>query len=182
MTDARILYLRRAAAAALAVTIGLACAAGCGENNGPSDYDKMVASKKGAADALTQAGAKTQKKQYPVGEAWVVDLRGLTITDDLLRRVKDLGNVAELDLSRSTVTDQQLSLIKELGLQVLLNRLDLSQTAVTDAGLDRLDGFIFLATVDLTGTRVTRAAADRLKQRVANDPKSRIKTINVKMG
>jgi hypothetical protein len=165
-----------------ATAVALVAALGCGEANGPSDYDKMVASHKGAADALTQAGAKVQKKQYPVGEAWVVDLRGLTITDDLLRRVKDLGNVAELDLSRSTVTDDQLGLIKELGLYVLLTRLDLSHTAVTDAGLDRLDGFIFLANLDLTGTKVSRAAADRLKQRVASDQKSRIKTVNVKMG
>ena len=182
MTDARILPARRAAAAALAGAIALAGAAGCGGDTGPSDYDKMMAGRKGASDVLTQAGAKVQQKQYPVGLAWVVDLRGLNVTDDLLRRVKDLGNVAELDLGRSTVTDGQLGLIKELGLQVLLTRLDLSQTGVTDAGLDRLDGFIFLANLDLTGTKVTRAAADRLKQRVANDPKSRIKTVNVKMG
>jgi hypothetical protein len=182
MTDARILPARRAATAALVVAIALASAAGCGESNGPSDYDKMVASRKGAADSLAQSGAKVQKKQYPVGEAWVADLRGLTVTDDLLRQLKELGPVAELDLSRSTVTDDQLGLIKDLGLHVLLVRFDLSQTAVTDAGLDRLDGFIFLANLDLTGTKVTRAAADRLKQRVASDPKSRIKAVNVKMG
>lgn len=182
MTDALVPPARRAAAAALAVAIALTCAAGCGENNGPSDYDKMVAGRKGAADVLAQAGAKVQQKQYPVGQAWVVDLRGLTVTDDLIRRLKELGPVAELDLSRSTVTDDQLGLIKELGLHVLLTRLDLNHTAVTDAGLDRLDGFIFLANLDLTGSKVTRAAADRLKHRVATDPKSRIKTVNVKMG
>ena len=177
MTDARILPALRGAAAAVAVAVAL----GCGGDTGPSDYDKMVASKQGAADALAQAGAKTEKRQYALGEAWVVDLRGLTVTDDLLRRVKDVGNVAELDLSRSTVTDDQLGLIKELGLHVLLTRLDLSSTGVTDAGLDRLDGFVFLSQLDLTGTRVTRAAADRLKQRIANDPKARLKNVTIKM-
>jgi hypothetical protein len=176
MTEERTLPALRAAAALV-----VAAALGCGGDTGPSDYDKMVASKQGAADALAQAGAKVEQKQYAVGTGWVVDLRGLTVTDEVLRRVKDLGSIAELNLSRSTVTDDQLGLVKELGLHVLLNRLDLSHTGVTDAGLDRLDGFIFLANLDLTGTKVTRAAADRLKQRVAADPKSRLKNVSIKM-
>jgi hypothetical protein len=166
--------------AALAAAVVLLCGPGCGDSGGPSDYDKMMAGRKGAADSLAQAGAKVQEKQYPVGKGWAVDLRGLTVTEDLLKQVKQLGIISEMDLGRSTVNDALLGKMKELELLTLLARLDLSHTAVTDAGLDRLDGFIFLSHLDLTGTGVTPAAVDRFKQRRLNDPKARVKTTTVK--
>src|SRR5262249_34669211 len=74
--------------------------AGCSKQGGPSDYEKMMQAKQGATDSLASSGAKVQEKQYPLGKAWVVDLRGLTITENLLKEVKKLGNIAELDLGK----------------------------------------------------------------------------------
>ena len=169
---------------ALAAAVGFAAlliAMGCGSKGGPSDYEKMVQAKQGASDALAAAGGKVQEKQYPVGRAFVVELRGATITDDLLRQVKELGNIAELNLSQSTLTDDHLRTMHELGLHVLLNKLDLSHTAVTDAGLEQLDGNIFLAELNLTGTKVTRGAVERFKQKRLTDARVRVKEIRVIM-
>ncbi|HJZ56691.1 MAG TPA: hypothetical protein VKE74_17120 [Gemmataceae bacterium] len=168
--------------AALVGAVGFAIlllAAGCGSKGGPSDYEKMVQAKQGASDALAAAGAKVQEKQYPVGRGYVVELRGATITDDLLRHVKELGNIAELNLSQSTLTDDHLRTMHELGLHVLLNKLDLSHTAVTDAGLDHLDGNLFLVELNLTGTKVTRAAVERFKQKRQADARVRVKDTRV---
>jgi hypothetical protein len=168
---------RRAAAAAV---VGALALSGCGKGDGPSDYEKMMQAKQGAADSLATSGAKVTEKQYPVGKGWVVDLRGVTVSDDLLRQVKQLGNVAELNLAKTNVTDDQMRLIHELDMQVLLTKLDLSHTAVTDAGLDQLDGNIFLTDLNLTGAKVSAEAVARFKQRRQADPKVRVKNTNVR--
>ena len=141
----------------------------------------MMESKQATATSLASSGAKVQEKQYPIGKGYVVDLRGLTITDDLLREVKKLGNIAELDLSRSTITDDHLKLMHELGLHTLLAKLDLSHTAVTSAGLDHLAGCIFLSELNLSGTKITPAAVSQFKKAREADPKVKIKVTNVKL-
>lgn len=167
-------------AAWIALAAALAATLGCGGSGGPSDYDRMVEAQKGASDTLAGAGVKTQQKAYPLGTAWVVDMTGVTVTDDLLQKVKALGNVAELDLKNSTVTDAHLAKMHEIGLHTVLNKLDLSNTAVTDAGLEQLDGNLFLAELNLTKTKVTQTGVTQfLKKRQAN-PNVRIKNTNVK--
>jgi hypothetical protein len=155
---------------------------GCGRSDGGlSDNDRRMLAIKSGADALRSQGAKLQEKQYPLGMGWVVDLRGMTITDDLLKQVKQLGNIAEIDLANTGVTDDHLKLIHEIGLHVLLARLDLSHTAVTDAAFEHLDGCIFLIELNLTGTKATPAAAERFKANRQSDPRTRIKTTTVKL-
>jgi hypothetical protein len=106
-------------------TVGIFVAAllllpGCGPNDGLSDYDRKVQGEQKVSESLASQGAKVQQKHYPQGSAWAVNLSGLTITDDLLRQVKQLGNVTELDLSKSTITDDQLGLLSELDLNTYL--------------------------------------------------------------
>jgi hypothetical protein len=160
----------------------LVALSGCGSSDGLSDNDRRMLAIKNGAEGLRAQGAKLQEKQYSVGTGWVVDLRGLTVTDEMLRQVKSIGNIAELDLSKTGVTDDHLKLMHEIGLHVLLARLDLSHNqAVTDAGLEHLDGCIFLMELNLTGTKVTPAAADRFKRNRAADPKTRVKNTAVKL-
>jgi hypothetical protein len=164
---------------------GLAAAllalAGCGKSDGLSDNDRRLLAIKTGAEGLRAQGAKLQEKQYPVGTGWAVDLRGLTVTDDLLRQVKQVGNIAELDLANTGVTDDHLKLMHEIGLHLFLARLDLSHTAVTDATLDHLDGCLFLMELNLTGTKVTPASVERFKRSRQSDPRTHVKTTTVKL-
>lgn len=153
---------------------------GCGRT-GPSDFDKLQQAREAANTTLATSGAKIKSMHYAVGDAYAVSLSGQTITDDLLRQVKQLGNLSELDLSKSTVTDDQLGLIQELGLTHLLNKLDLSHTAITDAGFNKLDGFLFLSELNLAGTKVTLAAIEAFKRKRQSDPRAKIKTTNVRL-
>lgn len=145
---------------------------GCGPSGGgPSDNDLRMQAIEQGAEGLRKAGAKVDARHYPQGEAWAVNLSGMTVTDDLIRAVKQLGNVTELDLSKSTVTDEQLGLINELGLPVLLLKLDLGNTAVTDAGFEKLDNMRLLSQLNLTGTKVSKAAVERFKKQRQSDPR-----------
>jgi hypothetical protein len=170
--------VRRLAAGLLALAL-LVGPAGCGGSNGPSDYDKLQQEKQTASTTLAAAGAKVTEKQYSLGRAFVVELVGVTITDDLLRQVKNLGNIAELNLSKSTVTDDHLRAMHAMDLHALLTKLDLSFTAVTNAGLDHLAGNLFLAELNLTGTSVTKEGVDKFMRDRQADPKVRVKGTRV---
>jgi hypothetical protein len=148
-------------------------AAGCQRNGGVSDYERYQQarqeaeqSKQDLASSLKGQGIKLEKKRYPQGEAWAVDLKGANVTDDLLTQLSKLGYISEVNLSKSTVTDAHLAKMNDLRLLAYCLKLDLSQTAVTDAGLDALTNTLGgLSDLNLAGTKVTPAAADRLKKR-----------------
>lgn len=139
------------------------------KNDGLSDFERLQQAQMSVTDTLKAQGVKMQTRHYPLGDALVVNMSGLTITDDMLRQLKQAGNVAELDLSRSTITDDQMGVMMEVGLQVFLFKFDLSQTAVTDAGFEKLDNLRFLSYLNLTGTKVTPAAVERFKHKRQTD-------------
>src|SRR5262249_59111150 len=86
-----------------------------------------------------------------------------------LKQVKKLGNIGELNLSKSTLSDDHMALFQELGLGTLVNKLDLSHTAVSDAGFEKLDNLRLLGELNLTGTKVTPAAVERFRQKRQSD-------------
>jgi hypothetical protein len=145
--------------------------AGCGPKDGLSDNDRRMLAIQSGADALKSQGAKVEERNYSLGNSWAVSLSGMTITDELLKQVKQLGNISELNLSKSTLTDAQLATIQELGLGTLLVKFDLSHTAVTDEGFEKLDNLRLLSQLNLTGTKVTPAAVERFKKNRQNDPR-----------
>jgi hypothetical protein len=162
----------RTAAWAGALAAALA-AMSCQKNGGLSDYERYQQAKQEAEQSkqdvvgsLKGQGIKLEKKRYPQGEAWAIDLKGSNVTDDLLAQLHKLGYISELNLSKTTVTDAHLAKMNELRLLTYCLKLDLSNTAVTDAGLDSLTNTLgALSDLNLAGTKATPAAADRLKQR-----------------
>jgi hypothetical protein len=151
------------------VAAGILFLSGCKKDDGVSDSDRMRAAQQNVAESLASQGAKAEEKTFPQGKAWSVSLRGLTVTDEMLSEVKKLGNITELDLSKSTVTDDQLGVVTSVGLTPLLLKLDLSNTAITDAGLEKLDNLRLLTQMDLSGTKVTPAAVERFKEKRRTD-------------
>jgi hypothetical protein len=138
--------------------------------DGVSDYEREQQAKQAAAEAAKSAGLKMTEKTYPLGKAWAVDMKGMTVTEDHFKRLQEAGHVAELDLSKSTITDDQLGQMRELGAAATLYKLDLSGTAVTDAGLQKLEGLPFLIVLNVRGTKVTQAGAERYKASRKDNP------------
>ncbi len=134
--------------------------------SGPSDYDLTVQAAKEAADALSSQGGRVKDAPNPLGKkAFAVNLSGLTITDKLLDDTQALGTVIDLDLSKSTITDDQLGKMSEMGLTTFLTKFDLSNTGVSDAGLEKLQNMVVLLNLNLAGTKCTQAGADMFKRK-----------------
>jgi uncharacterized protein YjbI with pentapeptide repeats len=152
----------------LAVVLSaLVALSGCGD--GLSEYERIKKKQDEAAASLQSVGGKASLKNYPQGEAWAVDLSGATLSDGVFEDLKRLKRITELNLSKSNASDAMMDHVNEIG--TLLLKLDLSQTAVTDAGLEKLQGLVLLMDFNLTGTKVTQAGVDRFRGKRQNDPR-----------
>jgi hypothetical protein len=156
-------------ATACFATLAVILAAGCTQRH-ESDFARVEQARGGALEALKARGAKFESKTYPQGTAWSINMSGLTVTDEMLDQLMMVGNITELNLSKSTVTDVHMEGVSKIGGKFLM-KLDLSQTAVTDAGFEQFMGKMGLLTnLNLTGTKVTPAAVERFKAMRLSQP------------
>ncbi len=73
--------------------------------------------------------------------------------------LSEVPNLTDLDLSDTRITDKGLDNLYRL---TALEKLDLSGTPITDAGLDRLKGLTKLRELYLARTKVTDAGVEAL--------------------
>lgn len=158
----------------------LAALSGCKGGDGLSDSEREQKKREESINALRDGGAKITQKSYGRrGNGYVVDLNGAQLTDNTFQRLKEMKRVTELDLSKSSLSDDQMDKLNEVA--YFLVKLDLRNTAVTDAGLEKLTNLILCFDLYLAGTKVTQAGADNFtKQRLAR-PATRAKKMNVHM-
>lgn len=153
-----------------ALTLLVCSLAGCGGDDGIPLSEKIRKKQEESMGALAAAGGTATLKNYPGwGEAWVVDLHGASVNAAVFGALKELKRVSELNLAGSSVDDSYAARINEIG-NVTVN-LNLSKTAITDAGLEQLDSLFFLRELNLTGTRVTKGAVNEFRKRRAENPK-----------
>src|SRR5262245_47895173 len=90
----------------LIVLAGLLVSIGC-RLAALSHYPRSENARLTVKEKLQGKGLKLQEKNLDV-PAYAVDMRGLTVTDELIDQLGELRNIAELNLSKSTITDEQL--------------------------------------------------------------------------
>jgi hypothetical protein len=130
--------------------------------------------------SLQQQGGTVKEKNYPpYGNGYVVNLSGARLTDDTFKNLKGLKRLADLDLSKSSITDDQMDQLNDVA--NLLVRLDLSHTAVTDAGIEKLTRTYVLFNLNLAGTKVTPAGVARFQKKRLESPYAKVKQTNVKL-
>ena len=155
---------------------------GHGQAPGTSDFEQAQQAAKEASDSIAGQGGTVKDAPNPLGKkAYAVKLSGATISDKIIDDIQSLGYVIDLDLSRSKITDQQLAEMNKLGVTTYLLKLDLSQTAISDAGIEGLKNMVLLKELNLAGSQCTKAGADRFKRNHASDKSSRFPTITVKI-
>jgi len=156
----RFLSLSFASIAALALLL----LGGCGGGDGDSDYQQMIEDQKAGEEALKSQGAKFERRKYPQGEAWSVDLSGQTLSEEVLQQLTTVGPISELNLSGSTATDAHASKINSPEIGGYLLKLDLSKTEFSDTGLAELKDLNLLRELIVTGTKVTQAGITKFQE------------------
>lgn len=145
-------------------------ALGCTKYDGISDADRVLMEQQKGVDGLVAQGGKAQRKSSPVGNAWFVHLDGTTVTGETIDHLKQVDKIAELRLNRSTITDDQIATMRSQTFFDGILVLDLSNTAVTDATLDKLSDMRVLGQLTVTGTKVTPAGVARFKRARQDNP------------
>lgn len=144
--------------------------AGCG-GYGPDSPGSLQAVTKARQDAesgLKAAGAKMEMKDYGIGKAWIIDLSGVTMTDEVIDQIVQLPYLSELNVSGTEITDEQLQRVfSEKGYFLL--KLNVSKTAITDTGIAGVVDLRHLEELDVTGSQVSVARIEAiLKERESN--------------
>lgn len=141
---------------------------GCSRYSAVSDYEQMQQAKKSFAELIAAAGGKAEEKAYAIagasGDAWVLNLSGGKISNELIDEIGKLIYVAELDLSKSNITDEQLLKLDELKVCKTVMNLNLSDTAISDASFAKLKNLHCLSKANLKGTKVTKKGIDEFRK------------------
>jgi hypothetical protein len=136
---------------------------GCKRGAPSNAYQQEEENKDEAMNRLREQGATITPKTYPmIGNGYAVELKSAQIDDQTFQSLKTLKRVTELDLSKSSLADEQMEQLNDIA--YLIGRLNLSDTAVTDAGLAKLTNLERCMFLNLTGTKVTPKAAKRFEQ------------------
>jgi len=165
---------------------------GCNSYTGKSDFQRVRESKDDFRALVTEMEGTAEYKQFKVlgqtGTAWVIDLKGSQFSasqfDDFMDLLKLMNDyVAELNLSGSTITDEQFIRYDDAKYGRTVAKLDLSDTAITDAAVEKMDHFYLLTSADFSGTSVTRPVVDKMleRRRANKDTPKKFHNTEVKM-
>lgn len=154
-------------------------ATGCGgdDGTGASSYQAQEKARANAEERLKSLGAKLERKQYPPGEAWAVDLSGKEITDEIWTALQGLDHIAEMNFSGTKFTDEHIRNLNPLS--GLLINLNLSSTEVGDAGLEQLEA-MRLMQLDVSKTKATPQGVAQVLKKRSENPQIMIKQLKVK--
>jgi len=148
----------------------LCLSAGCGGYGpeSPGSFQQVAKAREDAESGLKTAGAKMELKNYGIGKAWIIDLSGVAITDEIVDDLVRLPYLSELNISGSQVTDEQLlRVMAEKGFFIL--KLNVSKTAITDTGIAGVKDLRHLQELDVSGSQVTAGKIEAiLKEREAS--------------
>lgn len=143
---------------------------GCGNNSGLSHIEQVKLNRQLAADALQAKGASAAENRYPQGDAWIVDLSGQAIDEEVIKHLQALGQVAELNLSRSTIADPQMQALADMEASGTLIKLNISDTQVSDIGLLALAKLHLLFEINVKGSKVTSEGIEQYRKQRPKHP------------
>ncbi|MBX3436142.1 MAG: hypothetical protein KF861_01540 [Planctomycetaceae bacterium] len=160
-------------------TVVLVGMTGCSKETPETSYHAYRQRKTEFQELLTKLGGTAEQEQFRVagyeGRAWKIHLNGAQFSPEegmqLITSLKPAGRIAAINFSGSSLTDEQLIQFDADSSGYTVMDLDLSNTAITDASIDKLSHFMALRNVNLNGTQVSKAAVDRWLDRRRQIPK-----------
>ena len=152
---------------------------GCGAYSGPSEYERFKQKQDGFSGVIAAVGGTAKKEGKTMHgfqmTGWLIDLTDAEISDKLIGQIIEAGQsdaVFQLNFSNSDITDDQLAKLDAGKVLQKTVDLNLSHTAITDAGLDRLSNFYCLSVLNLKGTAATKEGAKRLGDKKIANPET----------
>ena len=153
---------------------------GCGAfSSGKSEVQKFADHQQALGQTIVAAGGKAELREQSMAGftvyGWSIDLKGAKVTDALLDRIIEMAVVhpiLELNLCKTAITDNQLGKLDKGRIFVKLVNLDLSDTKITDAGLDQINSVVALTNLNLKGSSATKEGAERLGNRKIANPQT----------
>jgi hypothetical protein len=146
---------------------------------GESEYEQVKRKEGAFAEEISKVGGSATKEGKAMhgltAAGWLIDLSKAQITNELLDQIiaaAQTDPVLQLKLAGSTITDEQLAKLDQGNVLQKTVVLDLSNTGITDAGLDKLSNHYIVSELKLKGSRVTSAAAKRLGDRQIANPQT----------
>ncbi|MGQ0636794.1 MAG: hypothetical protein ACT4QC_19455 [Planctomycetaceae bacterium] len=159
--------------------LSIAALCGCSTRYGESEYAQFARTRQGFVDLIAKAGGTAVIEPHAMHgfqmEGWSIDLSKAGITDEIVEQLASTAQeqpIVKLVLAGSTITDDQLKRLdggKVLQKTVIL---DLSDTAITDAGLDQLKQHFVVTELNLKGSKATLEAGKRLGNRQIASPQT----------
>ena len=163
----------------LLIVAVLFAANGCGSAPDTTQFDKFKKIEGDFLKSVTDAGGTAKKTTVSLGgfpsPGWQVDLVGGNFTDTLIDQMSEFGAtepLLSLNFSKSKLTNAQLAKLDASKALQKCVELDLSETAISDEGLDKVSNAFSLDALNLKGSAATRAAATRLGQRKISNPQT----------
>lgn len=153
----------------LVVAVGTLLFSGCGLFEGKSEHQQMLDERDQFAELVgTYGGSAVFEKRSMddlAGVGWFIDLSGAEIDDALLNAMAEVVKkkpIFELNLADTSLTDEQLTQLDKADVLQKVIFLNLSNSQITDAGLDGINNFYVIHELNLKGTSVSKEAIKRL--------------------
>lgn len=151
---------------------------GCGlSGGGKSEFEKYQQKENGFIQAVSAAGGKAAKETHTMfgvsKMGWVIDLSGAQITDALIAQIIEAAKfdpIFGMNFSNSKLTNAQLAKLDAGKALERTVQLDLSETAITSEGLDRLSDLLWISVLNLKGSKVTKESGEKLGERKMANP------------
>lgn len=156
-------------AKSLIVASGFFLLSGCGLFEGKSEHEQMMDKRSAFSEMIADAGGSAVMEKRSMnglnGVGWFIDLSGAELDDSLLNAIAEVVKekpIYGLNLADTSITDEQLAQLDKDDVLQKVFFLDLSNSKITDAGLDSISNFFVIHELNLKGTAVTEAAVKRL--------------------
>ncbi len=153
----------------LVVAVGTLLFSGCGLFEGKSEHQQMLDKRDQFAELVATYGGSAvfEKRSMDdlAGVGWFIDLSGAEIDDALLNAMAEVVKkkpIFELNLADTSLTDEQLTQLDKADVLQKVIFLNLSNSQITDAGLDGINNFYVIHELNLKGTSVSKEAIKRL--------------------
>jgi len=118
------------------------------------------------AEAAIRSLGKLDRKNYgALGSGWSVKLPKAQFDEKLIEHLARLDRVTEFHVPGAAITDAQMQQVLTSSIGVFFNDVDVSDTGLSDAGVEALPNCKWLQKVNIKGTKISDSFLNDMKKK-----------------